>query len=83
MCDTGGVLNRVTHYYTFPSFPARAVVRKELAENAEWQGYIDRARQFVAHQESMIMLEATDCHAAAGVPPASQFLVRPLASAAP
>ena len=31
-------------------------------------------------QESMIMLEASDCHAAAGVPPASQFKARRLCS---
>ena len=73
VCDTGGVLNQVTHFYSFPSLAARAGIRSTLAANKEWQRYIDQARPFVAHQESMIMLEASDCHAAAGVPPASQF----------
>lgn len=73
VCDTGGVLNQVTHFYSFPSLAVRAGIRSTLAANKEWQRYIDQARPFVAHQESMIMLEASDCHAAAGVPPASQF----------
>ena len=50
MCDTGGVLNRVTHFYTFPSLAARAQIRKALAGDAQWQSYIDQARPFVSHQ---------------------------------
>ncbi len=51
MCDTGGVLNRVTHFYSYPSLAARADVRVALAADQQWQkDYIDRARPFVAHQ---------------------------------
>jgi hypothetical protein len=109
VCDAGGVLNRVTHFYSYDSLAQRAAVRQTLAGDAEWQrDYIDQARPYVAHQarprarkpaaaprrsrlrlrcgaqESTIMLEASDCHAAAGVPPASHFQARlPRASRAP
>jgi hypothetical protein len=58
VCDTGGVLNRVTHFYSFPSLAARADIRKSLAANAQWQSYIDQARPFVAHQAR----PAAACH---------------------
>ena len=51
----------------------RARIRQTLAQSAPWQQYIDASRPFVAHQESSMFLEASDCMAAAGAAPANQF----------
>lgn len=58
-CDTGGVLNRVLHFYHYVDLEARDVVRRGAASNAEWRDeYIPHTRQFVSQQESSIYLPA-------------------------
>ena len=37
VCDTGGVLNRVTHFYAYESLAQRASVRQALAADRVWQ----------------------------------------------
>jgi hypothetical protein len=70
VCDTGGVLNRVTHLYSYDSLEQRADVRRALAADAQWQhSYIDAAREFVAHQARA--LPGAACCTAARCAPAS------------
>lgn len=76
--DTGGALNVVHHFYAYASVEERARVRRTLASDQAWQQeYIDKTRPFVAHQESTLLLEAADVYAAAAIPSAVSFQVRP------
>ena len=72
-CDTGGSLMTVTHLYAYECQAQRAETRKRLATSAAWQEYVDASRCFVAAQESSLLLEAPDCHAAAGAAPVAQY----------
>lgn len=65
-CDTGSVLNRVTHFYHYKDLDERERVRKTMAENPEWQEFIDKSRPGLQMQESMLFLQAVECHKAAG-----------------
>lgn len=65
-CDTGSMLNRVTHFYHFQDLNERERVRKAMAANPEWQQFIDESRPGLQMQESMLFLQASECHQAAG-----------------
>lgn len=58
-CDTGGVLNRVLHFYYYKDLETRDIARRGAASNIEWRDeYIPHTRQFVSQQESSIYLPA-------------------------
>lgn len=82
--ETGGVLNEVIHFYYYPDYASRDKVREKLAGHKVWQqNYVDISRRFVQKQESMIVLEASDCHKAAGVGSAADFRTAPRGAGAP
>eukprot|EP00899_Mesostigma_viride_P007460 jgi/Mesvir1/16715/Mv15106-RA.1 len=77
-CDTGGVLNKVTHMYAFDSMTQRDQVRAALAGHDGWQQqYINAVRPHVAAQESKIMMEMGDCLAVAGSPGVRNYQPKP------
>ena len=72
-CESGGVLNRVTHLYVYSSWAERVAARSALLDNAAWTNYVTSVRPFVQTQESELLLESSDVHKATGIPPAASF----------
>jgi NIPSNAP len=54
VCDTGGIMNQVTHFYHYRNFEHRDQVRRILAQHQDWQSdYIDASRTTVSNQVSI------------------------------
>jgi hypothetical protein len=49
-CDTGGALNKVTHFYAYKDLEEREERRSAAAGNAQWQEFIAASRPHVQHQ---------------------------------
>lgn len=79
--DVGGCLHEVKHLYHYDDLEHREQVRKTIAQNKEWaEHYVPDSRQFISHQGSLIFVEATDCHEAAGSVSAVDFTTPPRAT---
>ena len=50
MCDTGGELNKVTHFYAYESMAQREALRLAAARSQEWVAYVDAGRKFMSKQ---------------------------------
>ena len=73
-CDTGGVLNRVVHFYHYNDFDHRDAHRAAAAASREWQeGYLAHSRPCCSQQDSNIFLPAAGVLAAAGAAPIQQY----------
>lgn len=72
-CDTGGDLNKITHIYSYKDFDERDCLRTAAAKDPDWVKYVDESRQYVVHQESKIMREATALYSTIGLLPAAEF----------
>eukprot|EP00959_Pyramimonas_sp_CCMP1952_P468137 9492713-Pyramimonas_sp.AAC.1 len=76
--EVGGCLHQMKHLYHYEDLNHREQVRKSMSKVKEWsQEYLPKSREFVAHQESMLFVEATSCHTAAGIPSAVDFVSPP------
>ena len=59
MCDTGGTLNRVVHFYHYRDFSDRDAHRAAAAASSPWQdGYLASCRSCVERLESSIYVPA-------------------------
>mmetsp|Transcript_28337 Transcript_28337/g.47546 ORF Transcript_28337/g.47546 Transcript_28337/m.47546 type:complete len:268 (+) Transcript_28337:75-878(+) len=73
--EVGGCLHQVKHIYHYEDLNHREQVRKSMSKVKEWaHEYLPKSRVHVSHQESMIFVEAADCHTAAGIPSAVDFV---------
>eukprot|EP01025_Chloroclados_australasicus_P034482 TRINITY_DN3521_c0_g1_i3.p1 TRINITY_DN3521_c0_g1~~TRINITY_DN3521_c0_g1_i3.p1 ORF type:complete len:259 (-),score=21.41 TRINITY_DN3521_c0_g1_i3:323-1099(-) len=72
-CETGGILNRVIHFYYYEDLEVRDKVRGALARNEQWQNYLLETKPFVQKLESRLMKEASSCYAAANMPCCAMF----------
>lgn len=73
-CDTGGVVNRVVHLYTYADFDERDRCRRGSAGNAVWQEeYLPESRKCVQSQESSIYVPALPVMEAAGAVPLAEY----------
>ncbi|KAK3283664.1 hypothetical protein CYMTET_8644 [Cymbomonas tetramitiformis] len=76
--ELGGTLNQVKHFYHYSDLDQRERVRGEMQKSRSWsKDFIDAGRHMVEHQESMLYVEAAQCHAAAGVESAVDFISPP------
>lgn len=81
--ETGGVLNKVVHFYAYEDFDRRHAARKAIAKHPEWQSFLAESRKHVlGPQESKCMREATQVYEALQLPPTASF-VSPSASTGP
>ena len=56
VCDTGGVLNRVVHFYHYRDFDHRDSVRQAVAADKAWQEqYLDNSRRTLSMQVSTLL----------------------------
>ena len=70
VCDTGGTLNRVLHFYHYDNFDQRDAARRTAAKTPAWSSdFLPKSRQYVSHQESTIFLPAAAVLDAAGSVP--------------
>lgn len=51
-CDTGGELNKVTHFYSYESMMEREAARKVAAQDPQWAAYVDAGRNYMQKQVS-------------------------------
>jgi len=57
--DTGGQLNRATHFYYYEGgMPDRDAKRSGMAINSDWQDYLSAARPCMLEQQSQLYCEA-------------------------
>jgi len=57
--DTGGQLNRATHFYYYEGgMPDRDAKRGGMATNSDWQDYLSAARPCMLEQQSQLYCEA-------------------------
>lgn len=69
-CDTGGALNRVTHFYHYRDHSHRDACRRGAAESRAWQDdYLTASRRCVTSQASSIYMPSLPVLEAAGVLP--------------
>eukprot|EP00884_Botryococcus_braunii_P003301 jgi/Botrbrau1/12972/Bobra.154_2s0021.1 len=74
VCDTGGIMNQVTHLYHYRDFDHRDAVRRRLNQHQDWQSnYIDASRTIVSLQQSQILVEARNLHDLPGVYSIEEF----------
>lgn len=75
VCDTGGPLNKVTHFYHYTDFDQRDKHRAMSTSNEEWQQqYLAFSRPCLTQQESSIYVPAAGVLAAAGAAPMQQYV---------
>ena len=61
-CDTGGELNKVTHFYSYNDMAQREAVRAAAAREQEWAAYVDAGRDFIQKQVGTTGLLAAHAH---------------------
>ena len=65
--ETGGVLNKVMHWYAYDDFDHRDKVRREMAARPEWQQFLRDSRPHVLGPQ-VLDLARCDCSCSDSLP---------------